>query len=177
MRISAQEEYGLRCILQLAQKGFGEVATIREIAERERLSVEYTGKLMMLLRNAGLVKSLRGKKGGYVLASDPDQVTLGQVMRALSKPLFEEDSCDDYPGQASICVHRQECSIRPVWVTIGNLFTGMLDNLCLADLFACEEEVAGTVRQRLLSEMCPVQSHRGVDIQGLQVQFRPQHRC
>ena len=156
MRISSQEEYGLRCILQLARQGVGHIATIAEIAEHEGLSVEYTGKLMMLLRHAGLVDSLRGKKGGYVLADRPDQITLGQVMRALSRPLFEAESCDDYPGQAPICVHRSECAIRPVWVTLGNLFTGMLDNLCLADLFASEVEVAGKVRQRLLSEMCPV---------------------
>lgn len=156
MRISAQEEYGLRCILQLAQKGEGHVATIPEIAEREGLSVEYTGKLMMLLRNGGLVESLRGKKGGYILARPAEQISLGKVIRALSKPLFEAESCDDYPGQAGSCVHRNECSIRPVWVIIGNLFTGMLDHLCLADLVASEEEVAGKVRQRLFSEMCPV---------------------
>ncbi|MBI4161173.1 MAG: Rrf2 family transcriptional regulator [Acidobacteria bacterium] len=156
MRISAQEEYGLRCILQLAQKGSSGVSTIPEIAEREGLSVEYTGKLMMLLRNAGLVESMRGKNGGYVLAGPAERITLGKVMRALSRPLFEPDSCDDYPGQAPVCVHRKECSIRPVWVTIGALFTGMLDHLCLADLQAGEAEVAGKVRQRLLSEMCPV---------------------
>ncbi len=156
MRISAQEEYGLRCILQLARKGSGEVAAIPEIAQREDLSVEYTGKLMMLLRQAGLVESLRGKNGGYLLSRPAEQVTLGQVMRALSRPLFDEESCDDYPGQAAICVHRKECSIRPVWVTLGNLFTGMLDHLCLADLFDREEIVAVKVRQRILSEMCPV---------------------
>ena len=156
MRISAQEEYGLRCILQLAKKGSGEVATIPEIAHQEDLSVEYTGKLMMLLRQAGLVESLRGKNGGYLLSRSPDQVTLGQVMRALSRPLFEEESCDNYPGQAAICVHRKECSIRPVWVTLGSLFTGMLDHLCLSDLFDKEEIVAVKVRQRILSEMCPV---------------------
>ena len=102
MRISAQEEYGLRCILQLAKKGSGEVAAIPEIAQREDLSVEYTGKLMMLLRQAGLVESLRGKNGGYLLSRPAEQVTLGQVMRALSRPLFDEESCDDYPGQAAI---------------------------------------------------------------------------
>jgi Rrf2 family protein len=146
----------MRCILQLAQKGEGHVATIPEIAEREGLSVEYTGKLMMLLRNGGLVESLRGKNGGYILAAGPKETSLGQVIRALSKPLFEAESCDDYTGQGPSCVHRNECSIRPVWVIIGNLFTGMLDHLCLADLIASETEVAGKVRQRLLSEMCPV---------------------
>lgn len=156
MKISAQEEYGLRCILQLARKGAGEIGTIPEIAEKEGLSVEYTGKLMMLLRHAHLVESLRGKNGGYVLGAVPEEISLGQVMRALSKPLFLEETCDDYPGQVGECVHRRECSIRPVWVTIGTLFNGMLDNLCLADLFDNEAAVASKVRQRLLLEMCPV---------------------
>ena len=107
MKISAQEEYGLRCILQLARKGADEIGTIPEIAGKEGLSVEYTGKLMMLLRHAHLVESLRGKNGGYVLGAVPEEISLGQVMRALSKPLFLEETCDDYPGQVAECVHRR----------------------------------------------------------------------
>src|SRR2546425_11812681 len=75
MRFTAQEEYGLRCLLQIAREPAGSL-TIPEIAEREALTSAYVAKLMSVLRKAGLVKSTRGQKGGYRLACPPDQMNL-----------------------------------------------------------------------------------------------------
>ena len=69
MKISAQEEYGLRCLLQLAQSGDKGSATLPEIAAAEGLSVPYAAKLLSVLRQAGLIESVRGRSGGYRLAT------------------------------------------------------------------------------------------------------------
>src|SRR5260370_22541573 len=82
MKITAQEEYGLRCILQLASVPAGEPLAGGEIARREGLSYPYVEKLLWTLKRAGLTKSHRGVKGGYVLSRSPEEISLGNVQRA-----------------------------------------------------------------------------------------------
>ena len=115
MRILAQEEYGLRCILQLARHGGSEPLTVAEIAEAEGLSREYAGKLMQLLRRAGLVTSARGPGGGYLLARPSADISIWEVVEVLGGRLFPSDFCACHPGQAKQCVHASDCSIRALW--------------------------------------------------------------
>ena len=89
MKISAQEEYGLRCLLHLARSGHQSL-TIPEIAAAERLSHPYVAKLLSVMRQAGLIESARGRTGGYRLAGAPVDISLGSVLRVLGEPLFEE---------------------------------------------------------------------------------------
>ena len=98
MRITKQEEYGVRCILQLVTTGDIPLTT-QEIAAREGLSVVYVTKLLIMLRRAGLVKSVRGVSGGYLLARVPERITVGQVMRALGWSFLDESVCQHYPGK------------------------------------------------------------------------------
>src|ERR1700682_5206473 len=91
MRITAKEEYGLRCILQLASAPRGEPLSAAEIARREGLSCPYVEKLLWTLKKAGFTKSHRGVKGGYVLAKPPEQISLGDVQRALGGPWERKD--------------------------------------------------------------------------------------
>ncbi|HUL79346.1 MAG TPA: Rrf2 family transcriptional regulator, partial [Vicinamibacteria bacterium] len=74
MKLSSQEEYGLRCLLQLARAGGGASLTIAEMSEREGISAPNVAKIMRILRRAGLVKSTRGKAGGYALARPAAQL-------------------------------------------------------------------------------------------------------
>ena len=84
MKVTAQEEYGLRCIVQLARH-HGEVPLSgRTIAEQEGLSIDYVTKLLMILRKTGLVQSIRGIKGGFTLTREPQSILVGEVMRSLS---------------------------------------------------------------------------------------------
>ena len=92
MKFTAQEEYGLRCLLQIAREPTGSV-TIPEIAKREALTPAYVAKLMRVLRRVGLVKSTRGQKGGYRLAYPPDRMNLGMVLAALGGRLYSDDFC------------------------------------------------------------------------------------
>lgn len=147
MKVTAQEEYGLRCILQLARNFSNEPVTGRQIAESEGLSLDYVSKLLMILRRTQLVRSLRGINGGYTLAREPGLITLGQVMRALSSEdgivltSPEGQMCDHFAGKLEACVHLNACAIRPVWMVLARYLSGLLDSISLKDLLQSEHEV------------------------------------
>ncbi len=134
MRILAREEYGLRCILQLARHQGPEPLTIAWIAEAEGLSREYAGKLMQVLRRAGLVTSTRGPGGGYLLSRPPADISIWEVVEVLGGRLFPSDFCACHPGQAKQCVHASDCSIRALWHLVGGAVRNVLENVALSDL-------------------------------------------
>src|SRR5215210_4076639 len=90
MKVSAQEEYGLRCLLQLAYLKEGESLTLAQMAEREGISVANAGKLLWILSKAGLVQSLRGNRGGYMLARPAAEVRLSDVIKVLDDDTVQE---------------------------------------------------------------------------------------
>src|SRR5436190_22287706 len=99
MKITAQEEYGLRCLLQLARVGEGHSLSITEIATAEGMSAPYVAKLLAVLRQEGFIDSARGRSGGYRLASSPAEIRLGNVLEVLGEPLFDEvEHCQRYAG-------------------------------------------------------------------------------
>jgi Rrf2 family protein len=106
MRITAIEEYGLRCLLALARKGPGKQLTITEIAELEGLSVPYATKLLSILRRAGLVTAERGRTGGFTITRPLEQISLYEVLVALGGPLIDPRHCQRHSGQLEQCVGR-----------------------------------------------------------------------
>src|SRR5437588_1671356 len=114
MKITAQEEYGLRCLLRLARAEADEPLTIPEIAAAERLTAPNVAKLLSVLRRAGLIESVRGRDGGYRLARPPADVRLGAVLLALGEPLYDGDYCDRHAGLDADgpCVHHDGCTLR-----------------------------------------------------------------
>ncbi len=145
MKITAQEEYGLRCLLRLARAGDGQALTIPEIAEAEKLSVPYVAKLLSVLRQSGLITSTRGRSGGYYLARPSSEVKLGEVMRALGEPLFEDPGyCERHagPDTGGACVHNDGCTLRVVWQTLEQWMRRFLDQVTLADLLQSQEQIA-----------------------------------
>ena len=98
MKLSAQEEYGLRCLLHLARCGDGGSLTIPEISKAERLSVPNVAKLMRLLRMGEFVKSARGQSGGYTLARPASEISVAQVMELLGGPFFSPAFCQRHAG-------------------------------------------------------------------------------
>jgi Rrf2 family protein len=141
VKITAQEEYGLRCMVQVARSRGDEPLTISEIARREGLSLPYVGKLMNLLRQARLVESVRGRSGGYVLPRDPGKISLMEIVEALGGELFERDYCDRHPAGQDSCVHVDECSIRGIWGAVDRIIRDVLSRTTLADLLESEEKV------------------------------------
>ncbi len=153
MKITSQEEYGLRCLIRLARADDGRSLTIPEIATDEGLSVPYVAKLLAVLRQAGLLDSVRGRAGGYRLAAAPEQISLGSVMTALGEPLFDEPSfCNKHTGTETTdgrCVHIGDCTLRALWHTLEDWMRKALDRVTLADLLQSEGRLTELLRARL----------------------------
>jgi Rrf2 family protein len=153
MKITSQEEYGLRCLMRLARAGDGRSLTIPEIAAAEGLSVPYVAKLLAVLRQAGLIDSVRGRAGGYHLAAVPEQISLGSVLASLGEPLFDEPSfCNKHPGTETTdgrCVHIGGCTLRALWHTLEDWMRRALDRITLADLLQGEGRLTELLRARL----------------------------
>src|SRR6185295_5035145 len=140
MKISAQEEYGLRCLVQLANLSDGESLTLPQIAEREGISTANAGKLMWLLNEAGFVHSTRGTKGGYFLARPAGGIHLGEIMRVLDEGVLT-NHCESYTGVLESCVHNGDCGIRPVIVGLHEIVENALSQITLAQLVGSESSV------------------------------------
>jgi Rrf2 family protein len=138
MQLLAQEEYGLRCLIQVARHTDPDPITIPEIAEAEGLSPEYAAKLLRALRQADLVVSTRGAGGGYRLSRPAREITAWQVVQALGGSLFPREFCESHPGQRHDCVHTSGCSIRGLWGAVESAVRGVLDGVTLADLARSE---------------------------------------
>ena len=134
MKITAQEEYGLRCLVQLARHQGPEPLTIAAIAEIEGLSIPYAGKLMTTLRQSRLVDSVRGRGGGYALTRPPEKISLVEALEGLGAPFFSQAFCEDHHGTSERCVHLEGCSIRSLWGVLGEIFDRVLRRTTLADL-------------------------------------------
>ncbi len=139
MKISAQEEYGLRCLVQLATLKEGETLTLPQIAEREGISQANAGKLMWLLNKSGFVKATRGTKGGYSLSRPSKEIYLSEVIKVLDGEI--SGHCDSYTGVKDSCVHTGDCGIRPVIVGLHEIVQNALSNITLAQLVGSEKKV------------------------------------
>ena len=141
MKITAQEEYGLRCLLQLARNAESDrPMTVREIATNEGISVAYAEKILYQLSKARLAESVRGVHGGFRIARRPEDVTVGDVVRALGSFLTHAAICQRFTGEESQCVHNKNCGLRPVWSTVNYQIQKLLDNMPLALLLQDERE-------------------------------------
>ena len=151
MKITAQEEYGLRCLVRLAHAE-AQSATLPEIAAGEGLSVPYAAKLLAVLRQAGIIDSVRGRSGGYRLAKAPASIGLGSLLLALGEPLYDDPGyCQRHAGIAEDgnCVHHGGCSLRALWHTLEHWIRSSLDQITLADLLQSELQIVELVRSRL----------------------------
>ena len=141
MKISAQEEYGLRCLLQLARADSqDESLTLNQIAALEGISVANAGKLMWILNKAGLVQSQRGIKGGYRLARPASVIHLNEVISVLDDESVEAH-CKSYAGVLDTCVHTGDCGIRPVIVELHQIVDNALSEITLSQLLGTEATV------------------------------------
>jgi Rrf2 family protein len=148
MKLSSQEEYGLRCLVQLAQRP-GSFATIHDVAKAEGLTPAYVAKILGVLRRAGLVTASRGQNGGYALARDPAEIDLSEAIVALGGRLYAPGFCGLHAGGASICAHDGNCSIRPVLVGLDRLVHDALSKMTLKSLVRSEPAMHNFVQVRL----------------------------
>jgi Rrf2 family protein len=144
MKLSANEEYGMRCLVRLgyAEQGL----TIPEISQAEGVSPAYAAKVLRTLRKAGFIKAARGKEGGYTLARPAESIVIGDVMDLLGGRLFESTFCDDHSGQAAICTRSVDCSVRSLWRAVQVAVDQVLSKTTLRDLMQNEEAMNSWVR-------------------------------
>ena len=139
MKISTKTEYGLRCLLRLTRQPEGEALSITEIAKQEHVPKQYAQQILMRLRRAELLKSLRGTDGGFVLARSAASISVGEVVRVLEGIPFD-DTCGKF-NERSDCGHTGDCSIRPIWQMINQRLWEALDGIHLLHLINDEKSV------------------------------------
>ena len=152
MKVTAQEEYGVRCLLQLARRaGEPRPVTVREVAASESLSPAYVEKLLRVLSRAGLAESIRGTRGGYRMTRPPETVTLGEAVRALGGFITQSDLCARFTGNDDCCVHTADCGLRPVWSTVNLHIQRLLDSMPLSSLLQGEIKIASRLNETATS--------------------------
>ena len=141
MRISSQEEYGLRCLLQVAAASGPR--SLKQVAAGEGISAAYAGKLLWILSRAGLVKSVRGPKGGYTLGRPASDIPLSDVIKVLDDNDLDQH-CQHFSGDQAVCVHTGDCTIMPVVQGLHTIVRDVLSQISLEQLLSGE---AGAMTQ------------------------------
>ncbi len=135
MLVSTRGRYGVRALYELAA-GYGSgPIPMKEIARRQGLSEHYLEQLMGALRRAGLIHSVRGAQGGYVLAREPAEISVGDVLRVLEGPLSATGCAEDETG-AGHCGRAEGCVARDVWVRVHDGIREVVDSISLEDICA-----------------------------------------
>lgn len=155
MKLSVQEELGLRCLVQMARCEPGSAVTVEAIAEREGLSSAYVAKLMRQLRQADLVRSIRGQKGGYELVRSAESMNLGEIIEALGGRLYAPERCRNGAEERPGCAHDSDCSLRPLWVGIDRVVFDLLSRCKLSDLPLGEKEMERWIKEQTGSSRKP----------------------
>jgi Rrf2 family protein len=134
MKFSAQEEFGIRCMMALAREGESGFLTIPAIAKAEGLTQSHVAKLLSILRKAGFVNSHRGQQGGYTLSRPAKQMLVADLMATLGGRLTHDNFCNRFVGQADECVHTDDCSLLPLWMRIQDAVDASIKGVTLHDL-------------------------------------------
>lgn len=134
MKFSTRGEYGLRAMLDLAQHHGEGPVSLRGIAERQDISEHYLEQLVSALRKAGLVRSVRGAQGGYVLAREPVEIKVGDIIRVLEGPIAPMECVNE--EEPPECERAQTCITRTIWEKIRDSINEVLDSINLEDLCA-----------------------------------------
>jgi Rrf2 family protein len=142
MQLLASEEYGLRCLLRVANAEAQGPVSIPVVARAEGLSADYVAKLLRRLRLAGLVRSTRGADGGYRLARPAAEITLWCALEALGGEFFGDAFCACHAGQKRRCARSSDCALRPLWRELQAAVRQRLEGIRVADLL--REEPAMT---------------------------------
>src|SRR5262245_14672541 len=141
MKLSSQEEYGLRCLLRVGRAGTEGSVTIAELSRSEGMSEPNVAKMMRVLRNAGLVQSMRGQAGGYSLARPAVEINIGEALAALGGRLYEPSFCDEHTGMERLCTNMPDCSIRSVWRMVPGAVDQALVKISSNDQLLAEAEM------------------------------------
>ncbi len=131
MKISTKGRYAIRLMIDLAEHNNGEFITLMDIAERQEISEKYLESIVSILSKNSLLVSLRGKGGGYKLARDPEDYTVGSILR-LTEGSLSPVSCLE--GEVNNCERSSYCQTLKMWEGLGKLINDYFDGITIADL-------------------------------------------
>lgn len=152
MKISAQDEYGLRILIRIADADPEEGLNITQLSEAEGMSGSYVAKLTRALRMAGFIQSTRGQKGGYVLAMPAEEISVSEVLRSLGGALFDESFCDKHSAGLNICTNSVDCSVRSVWRVAQRVLDYVFGQVTLKDLQVSELD-SSTALEKIVEQL------------------------
>jgi Rrf2 family protein len=167
MKITAQEEYGLRILIRIASCKDKDGMSIPQLSEAEGLSSHYVAKLTRILRMEGFINSTPGYKGGYVLALPAEKIVINKVLKVLGGSLFDTEFCGSHAGTLKLCTHSVDCSSRSLWQMIQFIVDEFLDKVTLHDLVNPEKESAKIFEKLLFQDRGHIsdqEPHGKVDI-------------
>lgn len=138
MKISSQDEYGLRVMIQIAKADATEGLSIPQLSEMEGMSASYVAKLTRTLRMGGLITSTRGQKGGYIISRPANEITVTEVLEVLGGSLFDQSFCHAHAGNIKICTNSMDCTLRSLWKVVQISVDEVLNQVTVADLLGTE---------------------------------------
>lgn len=150
MKITAQEEYGLRILIRIASCKDKEGMSIPQLSETEQLGQHYIAKLTRILRMANFIRSTPGNKGGYVLAKPAGEIIIKQVLEALGSP-FDKEFTDEDGAVMRFCTNSVDCSSRSLWQMIQMTVNNLLEKITLQDLVT-HDDTQSTIFDTLTPE-------------------------
>ncbi|MHC4132869.1 MAG: RrF2 family transcriptional regulator [Planctomycetota bacterium] len=130
MKLSTRARYGIRAMLELAQNEGKGPMQIKSIGKHQEISVKYLEQLLAILKSGGFVRSIRGAKGGYMLADSADNIKLSNVFSCLEGPLITTECLEDI----DYCPRASDCVTRELWAEVQNAVKSVLDSFTLEDL-------------------------------------------
>jgi Rrf2 family cysteine metabolism transcriptional repressor len=130
MKLSTRTRYAVRAIIELAQNDSKKPLQLKIIAQRQEISVKYLEQLMAVLRSAGFVRSIRGSKGGYVLAKAPNQIKLNEVLHRLEGTVTTVECVENKDS----CSRSADCVARYLWMQVDQAIDKVLEAITLQDL-------------------------------------------
>jgi Rrf2 family iron-sulfur cluster assembly transcriptional regulator len=151
MKISAQEEYGIRILIRVARCQDPAGMSIPQLSEAEGLTQHYVAKLTRVLRLAGFINSTPGYKGGYVLARQTSEIVIKDVLSALGGPIFDAKFCSSHSGVMKLCTNSVDCSARSLWQMIQFTVNQLLEKVTLYDLVSGEKESEKILKELIMN--------------------------
>lgn len=137
MKISTKGRYALRLMVDLAMNNNGEMVRIKDVAKRQNISEKYLEQIISILKRAGFVRSLRGSQGGYQLAKDPTEYTVGMILRLTEGSMAVVSCLEDSENQ---CKRANQCVSLRLWSMIDKAVSDVIDNVTLQDMVEWELE-------------------------------------
>lgn len=134
MKLSTKSTYGLRAMLNIALRKKGETTSIADISRTEGISVSYLEQLLNKLRRKGLIESIRGPKGGYILAKNAGKITVGDVIKTLEGNIYPVHCVTANNGLNGVCKMSKTCAPKLVWLKLARAISDCLESITLKDL-------------------------------------------